>query len=117
MRIPEISADPRSVGFPPGHPPMHSFLGVPIFSGDKLLGQIYLTEKIDYHEFTGQDERVMETLAAYAAVAITNARLYEALLQRDRELVPAQRRSEAAQRCGAALTSSSGCRRDPGKDP
>src|SRR5512139_2411493 len=61
VRLSEISSDPRSVGFPPGHPEMHSFLGVPIFSGDQLLGQIYLTEKLNYPEFTGQDERVIET--------------------------------------------------------
>ena len=90
VRIPEICADPRSVGFPPNHPQMHSFLGVPILSGDKLLGQLYLTDKINYHEFTGQDERVIETLAAYAAVAISNARLYEELVQRDGALVPEQ---------------------------
>ena len=80
IRLPEISADPRSAGFPPYHPPMHSFLGVPILLGEKLLGQIYLTDKQNYFEFTESDERVIETLAAYAAVAITNARLYENLL-------------------------------------
>lgn len=86
VRIPEISADPRSVGFPKNHPEMHSFLGVPIIHGEKLLGQIYLTDKMDYPEFTGEDERVLETLAAYAAIAITNARLYEQLVRRDHEL-------------------------------
>ena len=55
---------------------MHSFLGVPIISGDRLLGQIYLTEKENGVEFTEDDERVIETLAAYAAVAIENAKLY-----------------------------------------
>lgn len=90
IRIPEISADPRSVGFPRHHPIMHSFLGVPIIAnrfGGEILGQLYLTDKQDYPEFTEQDERVIETLAAYAAVAITNARLYEAILARDAELV------------------------------
>jgi two-component system sensor histidine kinase DevS len=86
VRIPEISADPRSVGFPKNHPEMHSFLGVPIIQGDKLLGQIYLTDKLDYPEFTSEDQRVLETLAAYAAIAITNARLYEQLVRRDGEL-------------------------------
>ena len=76
IRIPDMAADPRHVGFPPHHPPMRSFLGVPILSGDRLLGQIYLTEKEDAPEFTEADERVIETLAAYAAVAIENARLY-----------------------------------------
>ena len=76
IRIPDMASDPRHVGFPPHHPPMRSFLGVPILSGDRLLGQIYLTEKEDAPEFTEADERVIETLAAYAAVAIENARLY-----------------------------------------
>jgi GAF domain-containing protein len=86
IRIPEISADPRSAGFPPNHPVMHSFLGVPIMSGDRLLGLIYLTDKEDHPEFTEADERVIETLAAYAAVAINNARLYAEVLDRDRIL-------------------------------
>ena len=91
VRIPEISDDPRSVGFPAGHPRMHSFLGVPILSGDKLLGRLYLTDKQGYHEFTEQDERVIETMAAYAAVAISNARLYAEVLDRDLAL---QQRNE-----------------------
>jgi signal transduction histidine kinase len=62
---------------------MTSFLGVPILSGNHLLGQIYLTDKEDYTEFTRDDERVIETLAAYAAVAIINARMYEDLMARD----------------------------------
>lgn len=83
IRISNIDEDPRSVGFPAHHPPMRSFLGVPILSGEKILGQLYLTEKQNYHEFTEQDERVIETLAAYAAIAITNARLYAEVLSRD----------------------------------
>ena len=73
IRVPDIQADSRSRGFPPGHPDMTSFLGVPILLGDKLLGQIYLTNKETYAEFTKSDEIVIETLAAYAATAITNA--------------------------------------------
>ncbi len=86
IRIPEISQDPRSEGFPPNHPEMHPFLGVPIMSGDRLLGLIYLTEKEDHFEFTRADERVIEILAAYAAVAISNAQLYQDVLARDRSL-------------------------------
>ncbi len=86
IRIPYIEDDSRSVGFPSNHPHMKSFLGVPVLLGDELLGQIYLTDKLNYHEFTEQDERVIETLAAYAAVAISNARLYDQLLRRDDEL-------------------------------
>jgi two-component system sensor histidine kinase DevS len=86
IRVPYISQDDRSVGFPPNHPPMNSFLGVPIMSGNQLLGQIYLTDKEDYTEFTRDDERVIETLAAYAAVAIVNARMYENLVESDKSL-------------------------------
>lgn len=87
IRVPDISRDTRSVGFPPNHPPMTSFLGVPIISGNQLFGQIYLTDKEDYTEFTRDDERVIEMLAAYAAVAIVNARIYEELVERDRSLL------------------------------
>lgn len=77
LRVPVISEHPHSVGFPAHHPKMVSFLGVPIRAGDKQLGQIYLTEKIDAPEFTADDEMIIQMLAAYAATAITNARLYE----------------------------------------
>jgi signal transduction histidine kinase len=83
IRIADISADPRHVGFPPGHPVMKSFLGVPIQLFGRQLGQIYLTDKIGADEFTAEDETVIVTLAAYAAVAISNARLYEELRHRD----------------------------------
>jgi two-component system, NarL family, sensor histidine kinase DevS len=83
IRVPNISEDPRKVGFPKHHPEMVSFLGVPILSGNRLLGQIYLTDKVGYPEFTHDDELVIETLAAYAAVAINNAQMYEDLLDRD----------------------------------
>ncbi len=83
LRVAEIEKDARAVGFPLHHPFMRSFLGVPILLGERLLGQIYLTEKEDLPEFTPDDERVIETLAAYAAVAINNAHLYEDSLTRD----------------------------------
>lgn len=86
FRVSNIETDTRSAGFPQNHPRMKSFLGVPILSGDRWLGQIYLADKIGYHEFTEQDEIVIETLAAYAAVAITNAKLYEDILDRDQSL-------------------------------
>jgi GAF domain-containing protein len=87
IRVPDLSRDNRSAGFPPNHPAMTSFLGVPIISGSRLLGQIYLTDKEDYTEFTRDDERVIETLAAYAAVAIINARMYQDLVERDKSLL------------------------------
>ena len=94
LRVKEIAEDDRSGGFPSHHPAMHSFLGVPILLGDRLLGQIYLTDKITHAEFTQDDEHVIETLAAYAAVAINNARMYENLLSRDKALV--QRNADLA---------------------
>jgi two-component system sensor histidine kinase DevS len=83
LRIPVISEHPHSVGFPAHHPKMVSFLGVPIRTGDKQLGQIYLTEKQGASEFTADDEMIIQMLAAYAATAITNARLYEQMKERD----------------------------------
>lgn len=77
IRIPSITDDPRSVGFPEGHPVMGSFLGVPITAGEEILGNIYLTDKMDAPEFTEEDQEIVELLAAHAAIAIQNARLYE----------------------------------------
>jgi signal transduction histidine kinase len=86
IRIAEITEDPHYSGFPQYHPVMSSMLGVPITTGDKILGQIYLTNKIDDAEFTKDDERLMKTLAAYAAVAITNTQLYTSILEQDEAL-------------------------------
>ena len=86
MRIANIADDPRSSGFPPGHPPMTSFLGVPICQGEVTIGQIYLTNKLNGQEFTDDDRLIIEMLAGYASASITNARLYRDLIQRDRVL-------------------------------
>jgi signal transduction histidine kinase len=75
--IPNLADDPRSVGFPPGHPPMGSFLGVPIMIAGEMLGNLYLTNKLDGNEFTADDQEIVELLAAQAAIAIQNAHLYE----------------------------------------
>jgi signal transduction histidine kinase len=77
LRVPVIQEHPSSVGFPPNHPHMTSFLGVPIRTGNVQLGQIYLTDKIGAPEFTADDERIIQMLATYAAAAIQNARLHE----------------------------------------
>jgi two-component system sensor histidine kinase DevS len=77
LRVPVIQEHPRSVGFPPNHPPMVSFLGVPIRALSVQLGQLYLTDKIGAAEFTADDEKIIQMLAAYAAAAIQNARLHE----------------------------------------
>jgi signal transduction histidine kinase len=86
IRIPEISIDKRSSGFPENHPDMHSFLGVPIRLGEQNLGQIYLTDKKDAPEFSEDDQMLIEMLASYAAVAISNARMYKVLTKRDHML-------------------------------
>ena len=91
LRVPVIDKHPRSSGFPANHPHMVSFLGVPILAGERQLGQIYLTEKIDASEFNEDDEKIIQMLAAYAAAAIQNARLYKHLKERD---VALTRRSE-----------------------
>src|SRR5688500_7089064 len=77
LRLSDLGSDPRSVGFPPNHPPMKSFLGVPILLRGVAYGNLYLTEKRDHNDFTDEDQELVQLLAAQAAVAIENARLYE----------------------------------------
>ncbi len=77
LRLHDIQEDPRSVGFPPNHPEMHSFLGVPILLRGVAYGNLYLTEKQEAEDFTPEDEELVTLLAAQAAVAVENARLYE----------------------------------------
>ncbi|MFJ5220202.1 GAF domain-containing protein [Streptomyces sp. NPDC088354] len=86
LRLEEISEHPASYGFPADHPPMHSFLGVPIRVRDEVFGNLYLTEKRGGKEFDGEDEAVLSTLAVAAGVAIDNARLYEEARSRQRWL-------------------------------
>ena len=77
IRLREIAEHPASVGFPAEHPPMHSFLGVPITWRGRSVGNLYLTEKRDAPEFSADDEEALKALAAQAAIAIENARLYD----------------------------------------
>jgi signal transduction histidine kinase len=77
IRLSSIAADPRSSGFPAAHPPMTSFLGVPIQSRGEIYGNLYLTNRIDASEFTADDEELVQAVAATAGVAVENARLYE----------------------------------------
>jgi signal transduction histidine kinase len=78
FRTGDIQLDPRFRGWwPAGHPDMHSFLGVPITAGDEVLGALYLTDKVGAAEFSAFDQQLIELLAPHAALAITNARLYE----------------------------------------
>ena len=86
LRLSNLSRDPRSVGFPPHHPPMSSFLGVPILLRGVAFGNLYLTEKEGRGDFTEEDEEVVTMLAAQAAVAVENARLYESATRWSRQL-------------------------------
>ncbi len=85
LRLTHLGEDPRSVGFPPGHPPMESFLGVPVLLRGVAYGNLYLTEK-EGGDFTDDDEELITLLAAQAAVAIENARLYESATRWSRQL-------------------------------
>ena len=97
LRLESITDDPRSVGFPPNHPPMDSFLGVPILLRGRAYGNLYLTEKAG-GLFTVEDQELVETLASQAAVAIENARLLQDATSWSAQL-------EALNEVGAALAS------------
>jgi signal transduction histidine kinase len=86
LKLRDLGEDPRSVGFPPNHPPMKSFLGVPILLRGIAYGNLYLTEKEGGGEFTRDDEELVTLLAGQAAVAIENARLYESATRWSRQL-------------------------------
>ncbi|MBJ7325457.1 MAG: GAF domain-containing sensor histidine kinase [Rhodococcus sp.] len=77
LRLDDLSSHPESVGFPPNHPPMKTFLGVPIRVRDEIFGNLYLTEKKNGKQFTEDDEVVTKALASAAGIAIENSRLYE----------------------------------------
>jgi two-component system, NarL family, sensor histidine kinase DevS len=95
LRLHDLAEDPRSVGFPPGHPRMHTFLGVPILLRGVAYGNLYLTEKAG-GDFTDDDEDLVTLLAAQAAVAVENARLYESATAWSQQL-------ESLNEVGAAL--------------
>ncbi len=98
LRLSDIADDPRSVGFPPNHPQMRTFLGVPIVLRGVAYGNLYLTEKAGGEDFTEEDEELTQLLAAQAAVAIENARLYESSTRWLRQL-------ETLNEIGSALAS------------
>ena len=95
LRLHDLTHDPRSVGFPPGHPHMRTFLGVPILLRGVAYGNLYLTEK-DGGDFTDEDQELVTLLAAQAAVAVENARLYESATAWSQQL-------ESLNEVGAAL--------------
>jgi two-component system, NarL family, sensor histidine kinase DevS len=86
LRLHDLGEDPRSVGFPPNHPPMGTFLGVPIHLRGVAYGNLYLTEKAGNEDFTEEDQELVGLLASQAAVAIENARLYEAATRWSKQL-------------------------------
>src|SRR5947207_2783308 len=98
LRLADLTRDPRSVGFPPNHPEMTTFLGVPIVLRGVAYGNLYLTEKHGGGPFNSEDEELTQLLAAQAAVAIENARLYESSTRWLRQL-------ESLNEIGNALTS------------
>jgi signal transduction histidine kinase len=86
LRLDRIGDDPRAIGFPPNHPPMATFLGVPVVLRGVAYGNLYLTEKQGGASFTAEDQELVELLAAQAAVAIENARLYQSARRWSRQL-------------------------------
>ncbi|MFQ5829394.1 MAG: sensor histidine kinase [Candidatus Methylomirabilia bacterium] len=109
LRLRDLTTDPRSHGLPPNHPPMKSFLGVPIVSKGKVFGNLYLTEKQGIEEFSEEDEALAMTLAAQAAIAIENSSLYEQLhrsyqqLKRSQDLLLRQEKLASLGRLAAGL--------------
>jgi signal transduction histidine kinase len=86
LRLDDISRHPMSIGFPPNHPPMRTFLGVPVRAREEIFGRLYLTEKNNGDAFNSDDEVVLQALAGAAGIAIDNARLYEASRRRQQWL-------------------------------
>src|ERR1044072_2206747 len=96
LRLRDVNEHPHAYGFPPGHPPMHTFLGVPITVRGETYGNLYMTEKRGGVEFDEEDEAAAKTLAIWAGIAIENARLYTTLSEREAEVEQALRRAETS---------------------
>ncbi len=96
LRLRDVNEHPHAYGLPPGHPPMQSFLGVPITVRGETYGNLYMTEKQDAEEFDEDDEEAALTLAIWAGIAIENARLYTSLSEREAEMQQALRRAETS---------------------
>src|SRR5215207_488693 len=121
LRLPDLSEHPDSYGFPPHHPPMTSFLGVPIRVRDQVFGNLYLTDKRSSEVFTDVDEELVVGLAAAAGVAIENARLHarlhELAVVEDRERIARDLHDTVIQRLFATGLSLQGTLRLVGADP
>src|SRR5687768_2075322 len=103
LRLASVGDDARSYGFPPGHPPMESFLGAPVMIRGEAWGNLYLTEKAGGAQFTAADEEAVVILAEWAGIAIENARLYRASERRSDELERSVRRLEATTAIARAI--------------
>jgi signal transduction histidine kinase len=103
LRLASVGEDARSYGFPPGHPPMETFLGTPVLIRGEAWGNLYLTEKEGGREFTAADEEAVVILAEWAGIAIENARLYQASERRRDELEASVRRLEATTAIARAI--------------
>src|SRR5262245_3469162 len=121
LRLPDLRRHPDSYGFPPNHPPMTTFLGVPIRVRDEVFGNLYLTDKRSGGEFTSADEELVVGLAAAAGVAIENARLHarvhELALVQDRERIARDLHDTVIQRLFATGMSLQGTARLVRTDP
>ncbi len=121
LRLPDLRAHPDSFGFPPHHPPMRSFLGVPIKIRDQVFGNLYLTDKVDAAEFSELDEELVVGLASAAAVAVDNARLHVTVqslaLIHDRERIARDLHDTVIQRLFAIGLSLQGTVRLVGDNP
>lgn len=94
IRLPNLADHPASYGFPPNHPPMTSFLGTPVRIGERVFGNLYLTDKIDADEFSEEDQELAVALASVAGMVIENARLYEEAREHAASLAAADRELE-----------------------
>jgi signal transduction histidine kinase len=121
LRLPDLTEHPDSYGFPPNHPPMRSFLGVPVRVRDEVFGNLYLTDKSTAEVFTDVDEELVVGLAAAAGVAIENARLHEKLAQlalvEDRDRIARDLHDSVIQRIFATGLSLQGIVSLIGQDP
>jgi len=108
LRLPDLAADPRSVGFPANHPPMRSLLAVPVLTGNAPMGNLYLAEKLRADEFSREDEESLGRFATQAGVAIANARLHRQVrslaITEERERIAREMHDSLAQVLGYVNT-------------
>ena len=108
LRLPDLTRDPRSVGFPPHHPPMHSLLAVPVCAAGAVIGNLYLAEKVEAEEFSQDDEEILLRFATQVALAITNARLHRQVqalaITEERERIAREMHDSLAQVLGYVNT-------------